>query len=229
MMWAISGKRSDARQAKLALAGGHPLLVLMHGYGSFEGDLIQRAPQLPPEFVCVSPRAPLKAPEPIVDGYSWFPLSLQHAAVQPEEANEYAVAAAESILVWLDELNGEVSTLGGKIEQVALLGFSQGGVMVTQLLRAQPGRFPAGVNCSGFVSPGSVPGDQQLKRLRTPLFWGRDEADPVISREAIAVTEQWAREHTTLTERLYPGIFHGISAEELSDISLFLKEYVPGL
>ena len=51
---------------------GRPLLVLLHGVGSHEGDLIGLAPYLPQAFAIASLRAPL----PHGDGFSWYPLAL---------------------------------------------------------------------------------------------------------------------------------------------------------
>ena len=39
--WAVAGKPASEPHALTALASGMPLLVLMHGLGSHEGDLIQ--------------------------------------------------------------------------------------------------------------------------------------------------------------------------------------------
>ena len=49
-----------------------PLLVLLHGYGSHEGDLFQLAPYLPLDAVIAAPRAPF--PHPMGIGWSWFDL-----------------------------------------------------------------------------------------------------------------------------------------------------------
>lgn len=197
-----------------------PLLVLMHGYGSFEGDLIQLAAGLPEGFVFASPRAPLVAPAPIENGYSWFPLTTPG---NPNPADLDRSAAA--VLTWLDTLDARVD---GGLGEIALLGFSQGGAMMTTLFRHRPDRFAAGVNCSGFSVHPELPGDARLRERRPPVFWGRDEQDPIITPAAIARTAAWLPEHSTLTERLYPGIAHSISAQELGDIAAFLSEHVPG-
>ncbi|RRD35400.1 hypothetical protein EII31_05680 [Leucobacter sp. OH2974_COT-288] len=220
MQWAVAGQPASQPHALAALTAGQPLLILMHGLGSHEGDLIQLAPLLPTPFVCVSPRAPLPAYPPH-DGYSWFPLSLQPQGVTPQQAEHNAVLAARSVWRWIAELR---ETLGAAPRQIALLGFSQGGVMVTSLLRLHPEAFLAGVNCSGFVAPEELPTDTELERVRPLLFWGRDSADPVISQEAMAMTARWAERYTTLTSREYPGIEHSISRAEVEDIRDFLQQ-----
>ncbi|MEK8225152.1 hypothetical protein NKG05_01970 [Oerskovia sp. M15] len=63
------------------------------------------------------------------------------------------------MLAWLDA-NVEPGTV------VVPVGFSQGGLMVTQLLRTAPERFAAGVVLSGFVLDGPLPGDEALAERR---------------------------------------------------------------
>jgi phospholipase/carboxylesterase len=222
--WAIGGRPASAEDAVAALVE-RPLLLLMHGYGSFEGDLITLAPQLPEAFVCASPRAPLVAPPPVVNGFAWFPIPFAPdgtvAPHEPTAAFEGSAphTAALAMLDWFDALDARVS---GGLGAAALMGFSQGGAMVTSMLRLRPERFACGVNCSGFVAPGAFDGDAQLAQLRPPLFWGRDEADPILSAERVRLTAEWAPAHTALEAHLYPGIEHAISAPELADIASFL-------
>ena len=241
VLWSVDGRRVSAGQALVELAH-RPLLLLMHGFGSFEGDLIGLAPHLPAGFVCASPRAPLVAPPPIVNGFAWWPLPLGPQGLPLRQADpEYFEGsgphvAAVAVLEWLDALDTRLRGMGADdidgsggpgLGTVALLGFSQGGCMVTSLLRMRPERFACGVNCSGFVAPGNFEGDAKLAELRPPMFWGRDEADPIIDEHRIALTTAWAPVHTTLEAKLYEGILHGIGADELLDISEFLLRHVP--
>lgn len=227
--WAVDRRDASSAEAVAALAD-RPLLLLMHGFGSFEGDLIGLAPQLPAGFVCASPRVPLVAPPPIVNGHAWWQLPLGPDGLvlpQPDPAEFVGSGphtAALALLKWLDALDRLVAPGIGRI---ALMGFSQGGCMVTSLLRLRPQRFACGVNCSGFVAPGRFDGDAELSAARPPMFWGRDDADPVIGPARIAALAEWAPRHTALEAHRYPGIAHSISREELADIAAFLSRHVP--
>ncbi len=233
VQWAVAGAAATESEALAALAT-KPLLVLMHGFGSFEGDLIGLAPRLPRGFVFASPRAPLVAPPPIVNGFSWWPLEIgpDGMSVRTAPPAEFVGSgpheAATALLNWLDELDERVATLsdGTGLGKIAVMGFSQGGCMVTSLLRMRPERFVCGVNCSGFVAPGEFD-DSALAAVRPPLFWGRDDADPIIGRDRIDETAEWSPRHTQLEEKLYEGIAHSISLEELVDIDAFLRRHVP--
>lgn len=225
--WAVDGRHASAEEALAALET-RPLLLLMHGFGSFEGDLIELAPRLPADFVCASPRAPLVAPPPIVNGFAWWQIDFgpDGLIVREDPPAEFEGSAPHAsallMLDWLDALEARVP---GGLGTVVPMGFSQGGCMVTSLLRLRPSRFACGVNCSGFVAPGSFDGDSELAAIRPPMFWGRDPADPIIDAARIELTAEWAPRHTQLEARLYGGIAHGIGPEELDDISDFLGRH----
>lgn len=137
--------------------------------------------------------------------------------------------AAVAALAWLDELDARVeASTGSRLGEIAPMGFSQGGAMVTSLLRLRPERFACGVICSGFVAPGAHEADAALARVRPPVFWGRDEADPMIAPSRAAALGVWATAHTELEARLYDGILHGIGEAELADISVFLRRHLDG-
>jgi phospholipase/carboxylesterase len=46
--------------------------------------------------------------------------------------------------------------------------------------------------------------------------------DGVITQDAVARTAAFLPAHSTLTERVYPGLGHGISAQEVADVREFL-------
>jgi phospholipase/carboxylesterase len=186
---------------------GRPLLVLMHGLGSHEGDLFGMAPALPLEPVIASLRAPLREGP----GWSWFPRRVP-GAPDPVDVD----AAADAVLGWLDTL---------EYTSVSLLGFSQGGAMALQLLRRAPRRFSAAANLSGFLAPGDQDGDVLLAEAKPPVFWGRGTADPVIPADAIARTEAWLPAHTDSTVRIYEDLGHAVAREEIADLVSFLRQH----
>ncbi|MFZ7087301.1 alpha/beta hydrolase [Curtobacterium sp. RRHDQ10] len=186
--------------------GDTPLLVLLHGVGSDEHDLMGLAPGLPPSWALASPRAPL----PHGPGHAWYPLSTP-GAPDPTAVDD----AVEAVLTWLD-------TVAPAHGRVALLGFSQGGSMAVQALRARPTAFEAVVSLSGFVVPGADHRDDAVAAARPRLFIGHGDRDPVIPPAATARTSAWAAAHTAVTDRTYAGLGHGVATEELADVHRFL-------
>jgi phospholipase/carboxylesterase len=189
---------------------GRPLLVLMHGYLSHEGDLFGLSPLMPLGPVIASLRAPIA----LETGFAWFPIP-DNATVseQFEAANE----SARAVLSWLDTV--EATSVG-------LLGFSQGGAMALQLLRHAPERFSYAVQLSGFALPGELDGDEALAARQPPVFWGRGTLDEVIPVRAIEFTNTWLPQHTSLTANIYEDVAHAISERELSDAGRFIREHL---
>jgi phospholipase/carboxylesterase len=215
--WSIP-RDQVARELSGASGDARPLLIMLHGYGSHELDLFGLAEFMPAGYVVASVRGLM----PAGNGYSWF--SLEYDPVNDtlkRDATE-ANAAARVVVTWLESLEAEV----GEITQVVLLGFSQGGAMCIQMLRNAPERFAAAVVLASFAVPDDSPGnaerDSALAAVNVPVFWGRDPHDPVISDELIAYTRRWLPEHSDLDARLYANVGHGISMEEIQDVSEFL-------
>ncbi|MGM1017959.1 MAG: alpha/beta hydrolase [Actinomycetota bacterium] len=191
---------------------GLPLLVLLHGYGADEHDLFGLVPHLPDGIAVASVAAPLLPPWPM-PGRSWYPIEgldgRDPAAV---------TTAAQALLSWLDaEAAGAPS--------IALLGFSQGAAVALQALRLDPPRFDSVVALSGYASPGELPSDDTLRETRPPVFWGRGSHDDVIPPTLVDHTAQWLPDHSTLSGRVYPGLTHSISEDELADVRVFLEKW----
>lgn len=201
--------------ASAADRDGRPLLVLLHGYNSNEGDLFGLAPYLPLEPAIASLRAP------IFTGYgnAWFDLPAEGAELASESAERSlagADAATDAIIDWLDRTAPGSTSIG-------LLGFSQGGAMALELLRRAPERFAFAVSLAGFALPGERDGDQRMSELAPPVFWGRGTIDDVIPAASVARTQAWLPGHADLDERIYEGLGHSVSELELADAAAFLR------
>ncbi len=182
---------------------GRPLLILLHGLGSHEGDLFGLGPYLPLGPVLAS----VRAPNPHQGGYAWYPAG--------ERTAEHADASSIALLDWIDTLS---------YTSVGVLGFSQGGAIATQLLRHRPHFFRYAVNLAGFVMPDENPGDEELARVAPPVFWGRGTHDDVIPMFLIEHTTQWLPGRVDLSGRVYTGLTHSISEQELADVDAFLRK-----
>jgi len=189
---------------------GRPLLVLLHGYGSHEGDLFGMSPGLPLGPVVASLRAPIAEN----GGWAWWSRADSPSG---DPQSDRVDAAADAVIEWLDSL---------EYTSVSLVGFSQGAALALQLLRHAPGRFTATVAIAGFVASGPHPGDAELAVTKPPVFWGRGTEDRVIPAEAVARTAVWLPEHADATIRIYEDLGHAISAPMLIDFVTFLRERV---
>lgn len=195
---------------------GRPLLVLLHGYGADERDLFGLLTYLPAEFIVAAPRAPLTPPWP-APGYSWYPIE----GLDGRDARK-TTDAASALLRWLDVVAPAPAAVG-------LLGFSQGAAVALQAMRLEPDRFAFAVNLSGYVTPGEVAGDEALAERRPPVFWGRGTNDDVIPGFLVEHTVQWLPGHADLSGRVYQGLTHSVSEQELADVVVFLDKQLEAL
>lgn len=198
-----SGGLTALGSADLGTHASRPTLLLLHGFGAHEGDLPALAEQVAPGWPWASLRAPVELG---AGSYAWFRITTP-GSPEPGQVSP----STDALWAWIDEHLGEDS-------KVVPLGFSQGGLMATELLRTRPGRVPATVVLAGFVQGGPHPGDAELETLRPALFWGRGDEDRVIAAHAVERTADWLPGHTSLEAHLHPGLAHGINAQEVSDV-----------
>jgi phospholipase/carboxylesterase len=124
--------------------------------------------------------------------------------------------AADRLVEWIDELAPK-----GK---VALIGYSQGGAVAIQALRRYPNRFELAAVLAGFTTVDSEASDLELANRKPPVFWGRGTDDTVIPVSDIVRMQSFLPAHTTLVERVYPGLGHTVVRPMAADLARFLRE-----
>lgn len=179
------------------------VVLFLHGFGSNEHDLSTLTEPLNLGLPWASLRAPLELGN---GGAAWFQI------ITPGVPDAAPVEqATEMIWAWVNE------NLDPGIKIIPI-GFSQGGLMASQLLRTRPERVVATTILGGFVLGAAQPGDAYLVERRPAVFWGRGQQDQVIAPVAIERTSEFLPQHSTLTEHIYPDLAHGINADELLDV-----------
>jgi phospholipase/carboxylesterase len=182
--------------------------VFLHGYGSDERDLPSLAEFLPAGMPWVSLRAPLRHPS---SGYSWYELETEFSP------DAQILTATDVIWAWVDSQLPE-GTL------IVPVGFSQGGLMASQLLRSRPAGVAATVVLSGYVARAAQAADAEVAQARPHLFYGRGDADPVIPQQFAADAAIWFEANTEVESRVYAGMGHSVSGVECQDLAAFLSD-----
>jgi phospholipase/carboxylesterase len=122
-----------------------PLLVLLHGVGADEYDLLPLADQFDPRLLCVSVRAPRSAQG---IGYSWFDIDWSTSPPAYDLAQAEESRAALAALV--PDL---VKRHGADPARTFLFGFSQGGAMALSVAMTRPELVKGVVVHSGRLVP----------------------------------------------------------------------------
>jgi phospholipase/carboxylesterase len=98
-----------------------PLLLLFHGYGSNERDLMGLAPELDTRLRIISVRAPIElAPEM----FTWFPIEFTPDGITVDR--DAAGRVRDQLIEFIRKLIDTLKPAGNK---VFIMGFSQGAVM----------------------------------------------------------------------------------------------------
>ena len=196
-----------AREGK----GPHPCLVLLHGRGSHEQDLMGLAPHLDPRFYLVSVRAPYAW----MGGYRWVD--------QDDEARQKETfrASLDHLTALLDELPTRYPIDPARR---FLLGFSQGAMMSTALVLASPEKIAGALLLSGLLP------NTELLAVRTeavkdkPAFVAHGTNDSLLpAARGRPVRDALISHGVSVTYHEYP-MDHQIVFEELQDIQRWLDD-----
>jgi phospholipase/carboxylesterase len=156
-------------------ATGHPagLLVLHHGRGADEHDLLGLGDALDPQrrLHVVTPRAPLTLPGSL--GYHWYLVPRVGYPDQQTFRHAYAELAAFHDELWAATGIAPANTVLG--------GFSMGSVMSYALGLAADRPLPAGILAfSGFIPVVEGWQPDLVSRAQLPVFIAHGRRDPVM-------------------------------------------------
>ena len=193
-----------------------PVLVLLHGRGSDERDLLPIGRMLHAGATTISVRAPFPAaPWGYGPGYAWYRFL---GGTRPEaESFERGQDALSQLITELP------ARLGRDPASVILGGFSQGGTSSLAYLMRHPGALRGVMVFSGFLAdhPSVTVTPERVRR--TPIFWGHGTADPAVPFAAAeAGWSELRAAGARLDARTYPGMPHTISPAELEDARAWL-------
>jgi phospholipase/carboxylesterase len=191
-------------------------LVLLHGRGTSEHDLLPLADALDPQrrLVAIAPRGPLAFPgQP---GAHWY--VVQRIGFPDEETFSATYAR---LATWLDALP---QALGVPWSRTVLGGFSQGAAMALALGLGPQRPAPAGILAlSGFLP--QVPRHEPVLSGRAgfPVALGHGTADPVIPVAfAHAARERLLAAGVELLYRETPGMPHTIDPDFVPELREWL-------
>jgi phospholipase/carboxylesterase len=206
-------------QPRIETTGKHPCLLLLHGRGTDENDLLGLAPYLDERLLIISPRAPL--PFDFGFGYTWFEM-LEN--FQPE-----ITSLRESQQKLTQFFNDIIEHYPVDPDRIFILGFSMGTVMGYLLLLTRMENIAGLIANSGFFNQ-ELESALKLKTFnKLPLCITHGTHDPIIPIE----NGRWAKDffskqNVSLTYREYP-MAHEISEESLNDISSWLTRQLTSI
>ena len=196
-------------------AGASPLLILLHGIGSNEEDLMGLESYLDERFLIVSARAPYSYEW---GGYAWFEIQWLPDRIAIDRAQ--AEQSRDLLVRFIGEA---VAAYGADPTRVYLIGFSQGAMMSGWVALTRPELVAGAALMSGRVPEElreQIASPEQLAGKPFLVVHGtRDEVLPIHNGRASRDLLQ--RLPVDLTYREYP-MGHEVSAQSLADVVAWL-------
>jgi predicted esterase len=184
-------------------------MILVHGRGASATDIMTIADEV--TFPGVAYLAPQAA------GSTWYP----NPFTAPLEANEpYLSSALEVLSSLLARVEGSVPA-----DNVVLLGFSQGACLTLEFAARHARKYGGVVGLSGgLIGPDGTPRDYAGDFQQTPVFLGCSDVDPHIRKDRVVeAAEVFKRMGADVTMRLYPGMGHMVSEDEIEAVRTIVK------
>lgn len=196
-------------------------LIVMHGYGANEFDLLGIADYFKESLTVISFRAPIALDW---GGHAWYHLT-QSPTGELVADDESRKESEELLLRELPDILRDNEAIS---ENIYLMGFSQGAAMCYSLIARHDlkahGLNVKGLMClSGYI-PHDVLGDMQLKRFDgLPIFMSHGDMDELIPSRALTVAKDLLTAQGADVEgKIYP-MGHSISDEVLADLTAWLS------
>lgn len=190
-----------------------PLLVLLHGRGADEHDLIPITHYLDPRFFLISVRAPLKF---AYGGQTWFEISDQGGIDLKEFRTSF-----DTLSTFIDDARAHYPVAPGP---VYLFGFSMGAMMALAYTLAAPFNVRAVAAHSGYL-PTEVHVPYRWNDIRgVAICQVHGTDDPVVPVELARRTRDLvSRSPATYRYAEYP-IRHQVSEQSIADINTFYQD-----
>jgi phospholipase/carboxylesterase len=193
-----------------------PAVVLIHGRGTNERDLLPIAGRLPDELHVLS----VRAPDPLQGGYTWYELDLSAGGLHASQPHP------EEFRRSLDLLHEFVEWAVGEYdldpERVGLLGFSQGSITSLAALCERPESYDWVVAFNGYLPESHE--ERADNATGKPVFIGAGESDQIIPVErAERAAELLEEAGVDVRFEAYP-VGHGTHPEGIRAVSAWVAE-----
>lgn len=194
-------------QRRPGLEGWHPLLMMLHGWSGDETSMSIFSSRIPEDYFIISPRGIFPAP---FGGYSWTRNGQGSETVSMEDFSES-----------IDRLNQLISPdkfPGVDMNNINLMGFSQGAALAFSLAISIPERINRVAGLSGFLpyDLGKFRTEKPLENKRVFLAHGlKDELIPVENaRLAVSTLESLGARviycEDDIGHKISPDCFRGL-------------------
>ena len=196
-----------------------PGVVVLHGRGANEDDLLPIARSLPDHLHVLS----LRAPDRLQGGYTWYELDLSGGGLHQSQPDTADFDRSRQLVT--ESIDAAVDEYGIDPDHIGLLGFSQGAITSLSLLLDSPDRYRWVVALHGYL-PDSHSDVDPAGIADKPVFIAAGEADEIIpAARTEAAADRFETIGAAVEYTAYPG-GHGIGPAEHEALVEFVAEQV---
>jgi phospholipase/carboxylesterase len=198
-------------------------VIWLHGLGADGNDFVpvvkqMKLPRLGIRFVF--PHAPMR-PVTINGGFvmrAWYDIAYQELAFKEDERG---LRDSQKLI---EDIIARENARGIPSNRIVLAGFSQGGVMTLQVGLRQPKRLAGLMALSAYLpmSP-MIEIERNVASASVPIFMGHGIADNIVPLALGAMSRDTLSKLGYEVEWHQYPMPHSVCAEELADISAWLK------
>lgn len=188
-----------------------PAVVVIHGRGANERDLLPIAERLPDSLHVLS----VRAPDRLQGGYTWYDLDLSagglHASQPDEEGFRRSLDLLHEFVDWA------VDSYDLDPDRIGLLGFSQGAITSLSALIERPERYSWVVALHGYLAASHE--ERAENAAGKPVFVGAGESDQIIPVDRAERAASLLREAGADVRFERYRVGHGTTPEEIEDVA----------
>ena len=194
-----------------------PAVVLIHGRGTNERDLLPIGAQLPEELDVLSVRAPQSMGGP--NSYTWYDLDLSDGGLENSQPDPEGFRRSLDLVHEFVEEAVEAYDLDP--ERVGLLGFSQGAITGLSALLERPDAYRWVVALNGYLAEEHE--DRVDEAADKPVFVGCGAMDQVIPPKRAERAAELLEDGGADVRFERYGVGHGTTPEEITDVVQWLE------
>lgn len=198
-------EKHQLRRAGAAPSQAKGIVLLIHGRGATAESILPLGDVIAmPELCYLAPQA---------EGYTWYPQSF----MAPTAANEPYLSQA---LTRIAAIIADIQGAGLAAQKLAVIGFSQGACLASEAILRNPAPYGfVGVLSGGAIGPAGSPRDYAGSLTGARVFLGCGDHDAHIPLARVQeTTAVFKRMGADVTERIYPGSFHGVNDDEITHV-----------
>jgi len=192
--------------AGTSISEAKKVLIMVHGRGAFAEDILSLAGYFNlDDYALLAPQA---------TNNTWYPFSF----LVPPKQNEPWLSSALNVL---NEIVSDINKDDIASDKIYFLGFSQGACLTLEFVTRHARKWGGVVAFTGGLIGDKIYDENYTGNfLNTPVFIGTSDPDPHVPVERVnASTEILKSMHADVTTKIYPGMGHTISKDEIDQVN----------